>query len=125
LQDETGGFTGFVPFAFAPKGARVGSVLHGLPPASALDILRTIAVARVFLDNFPHITAYWVSMGLPLAQVALHCGADDLHGTIGKEKVFHDAGAQTPHGQSVEAFEAVIRGAGFTPVQRDSRYFRF
>lgn len=118
LQDETGGFTGFVPFAFSPD--KTG--LSELRPAGGLDQLRTLAVARIFLDNIDHITAYWVSMGLPLAQVALNFGVDDLHGTIQEEKVFHMAGAQTPQGQTVAALERVIREAGREPVQRDSYY---
>ncbi|MEI8233242.1 MAG: aminofutalosine synthase MqnE [Verrucomicrobiota bacterium] len=118
LQDETGGFTGFVPFAFSPER----TALPHLRPAGGLDQLRTLAVARVYLDNIEHITAYWVSMGLPLAQVALNFGVDDLHGTIQEEKVFHMAGAQTPQGQTVAALERVIREAGREPVQRDSYY---
>ena len=118
LQDETGGFTGFVPFAFSPEKTE----LSHLRPAGGLDQLRTLAVARVYLDNIDHITAYWVSMGLPLAQVALNFGVDDLHGTIQEEKVFHMAGAQTPQGQTVAALERVILEAGREPVQRDSHY---
>jgi aminodeoxyfutalosine synthase len=118
LQDETGGFTGFVPFAFAPEK----TALSHIRPAGGLDQLRTLAVARIYLDNIDHITAYWISMGLPLAQVALNFGVDDLHGTIQEEKVFHMAGAQTPQGQTVAALERVIREAGREPVQRDSYY---
>ena len=67
--------------------------------------MRNLAVSRIYLDNFEHITAYWVSMGLPLAQVALGYGVDDLHGTIMEEKIFHMAGAKTPQGQTVAALE--------------------
>jgi aminodeoxyfutalosine synthase len=118
LQEETGGFTGFVPFAFEPQT----TVLAHVKPASAVEQLRTLAVSRIYLDNFDHITAYWVSMGLPLAQVSLNYGVDDLHGTIMEEKIFHMAGAKTPQEQTVETLEHVIREAGREPVQRDSYY---
>jgi aminodeoxyfutalosine synthase len=118
LQDETAGFTGFVPFAFEPQT----TVLAHVKPASAVEQLRNLAVSRIYLDNFDHITAYWVSMGLPLAQVSLNYGVDDLHGTIMEEKIFHMAGAKTPQEQTVETLEHVIREAGREPVQRDSYY---
>jgi aminodeoxyfutalosine synthase len=118
LQDETRGFTGFVPFAFEPQTT---SLAH-IKPASAFEQLRNLAVSRVYLDNIDHLTAYWVSMGLPLAQVALSYGVDDLHGTIMEEKIFHMAGSKTPQEQTVAALEHVIREAGREPVQRDSHY---
>jgi aminodeoxyfutalosine synthase len=118
LQDETGGFTGFVPFAFEPNT----TILAHVKPASAIEQLRNLAVSRIYLDNFDHVTAYWVSMGLPLAQVSLNYGVDDLHGTIMEEKIFHMAGAKTPQEQTVETLENVIREAGRQPVQRDSYY---
>ena len=118
LQDETGGFTGFVPFAFEPNT----TVLAHVKPASAVEQLRNLAVSRIYLDNFDHITAYWVSTGLPLAQVSLNYGVDDLHGTIMEEKIFHMAGAKTPQEQTVATLEHVIREAGREPVQRDSYY---
>jgi aminodeoxyfutalosine synthase len=118
LQDETHGFTGFVPFAFEPNT----TILAHVKPASAIEQLRNLAVSRIYLDNFDHITAYWVSMGLPLAQVSLNYGVDDLHGTIMEEKIFHMAGARTPQEQTVESLEHVIREAGREPVQRDSYY---
>jgi aminodeoxyfutalosine synthase len=118
LQDETGGFTGFVPFAFEPQT----TVLAHIKPASAVEQLRNLAVSRIYLDNIDHLTAYWVSMGLPLAQVSLSYGVDDLHGTIMEEKIFHMAGATTPQEQTVATLERVIRAASREPVQRDSRY---
>jgi aminodeoxyfutalosine synthase len=118
LQDETHGFTGFVPFAFEPNT----TILAHVKPASAVEQLRSLAVSRLYLDNFDHITAYWVSMGLPLAQVSLNYGVDDLHGTIMEEKIFHMAGAKTPQEQTVETLEHVICEAGREPVQRDSYY---
>jgi aminodeoxyfutalosine synthase len=122
LQDETHGFTGFIPFAFEADGARPG--LQHIPHASAFDELRNLAVARIYLDNFDHITAYWISLGLPLAQQALNYGVDDLHGTIGEEKIFHMAGARTPQEQTTHALETAIREAGLEPMQRDTWYRR-
>ncbi len=122
LQDETGGFTGFVPFAFEPEGAR--PELRNLPHASGFEELRNLAVSRIYLDNFEHITAYWISLGLPLAQVALSYGVDDLHGTIMEEKIFHMAGAKTPQEQTVATMERAIREVGREPRQRDTYYQR-
>ncbi len=119
LQDETGGFTGFIPFAFEPGES---TVLSHLPRATAFEQLRNLAVSRIYLDNIDHLTAYWVSLGLPLAQVALAYGVDDLHGTIMREKIFHMAGALTPEEQTVETLRQAIREAGRIPVQRDSYY---
>jgi aminodeoxyfutalosine synthase len=118
LQDETGGFTGFVPFAFEP----LTTILAHIKPATAVEQLRNLAVSRIYLDNIDHLTAYWVSIGLPLAQVSLSYGVDDLHGTILEEKIFHMAGATTPQQQTVAALEHAIREAGREPVQRDSYY---
>jgi aminodeoxyfutalosine synthase len=122
LQDETHGFTGFIPFAFVPEG--VTRELRGLPRTTGFDELRNLAVSRIYLDNFEHLTAYWVAMGLPLAQVALGYGVDDLHGTIIEEKIFHMAGVKTPQGLTVAALEGAIREAGREPSQRDSHYNR-
>ncbi|MGI9113441.1 MAG: aminofutalosine synthase MqnE [Chthoniobacterales bacterium] len=118
LQDETGGFTGFVPFAFEPQT----TILAHIKPASAVEQLRNLAVSRIYLDNIDHLTAYWVGMGLPLAQISLAYGVDDLHGTIIEEKIFHMAGATTPQQQTVAALEHAIREAGRIPRQRDSYY---
>src|SRR5437879_13163270 len=85
LQDETGGFTGFVPFAFEPQT----TVLAHIKPASAFEQLRNLAVSRIYLDNIDHLTAYCVCMGLSLAQVPLSHVEDDLHDTIMQEKIGH------------------------------------
>ncbi|MDB6173131.1 MAG: mqnE 2 [Chthoniobacteraceae bacterium] len=122
LQDETNGFTGFIPFAFEPEGAR--PELKHIPYATAHEALKNLAVSRIYLDNFDHITAYWVSLGLPLAAVALNYGVDDLHGTIREEKIFHMAGATTPQAQTISAMEKAIREAGREPMQRDTWYRR-
>src|SRR5436305_1288748 len=118
LPDSTGVVTGFIPFAFEPQT----TVLAHIKPASAFEQLRNLAVSRIYLDNIDHLTAYWVSMGLPLAQVSLSYGVDDLHGTILEEKIFHMAGATTPQQQTVDALEHSIREAGRVPAQRDSYY---
>ena len=118
LQDETRGFTGFVPLHFVPDKTQ----LSHLRPASGLDDLRTLAVARIYLDNFDHITGYWVALGLKLAQVSLSFGVDDLHGTIVEEKIFQMAGGSGGQQQTREDLERAIREAGRIPVQRDSLY---
>jgi aminodeoxyfutalosine synthase len=97
-------------------------VLAHIKRASAVEQLRNLAVSRIYLDNIDHLTAYWVSLGLPLAQVSLSYGVDDLHGTIMEEKIFHMAGATTPQQQSIASLEHVIREARRIPVQRDSYY---
>jgi len=118
LQDETHGFTGFVALSYQPENNEI-PVQH---PPTGFDALRTIAVSRLYLDNFDHITAYWVGMGLKLAQVALSYGADDLHGTIVEEHIFHMAGAKSPQLQTEAAMVKAIREAGRVPVQRDTFY---
>lgn len=119
LQDETGGFVGFIPLPYHPDNNDI-PVQHA---PSGYDVLRTIAVSRLFLDNFDHITAYWVGMGgLKLAQVALSYGADDVHGTIFEEHIFRMAGAKVPQGQLESGMLRAIREAGFVPVQRDTFY---
>jgi aminodeoxyfutalosine synthase len=118
LQDETRCFVGFVPLAYQPQDNDI-PVDH---PPTGFDSLRTIAVSRIYLDNFDHITAYWVGLGLKLAQVALSYGADDLHGTIIEEHIFHMAGATTPQLQTEAAMLKAIREAGRTPVQRNTFY---
>jgi aminodeoxyfutalosine synthase len=118
LQDETQGFVGFVPLPYQPEN-------NDIPvetPPTGFDALRTIAVSRIYLDNFDHITAYWVGMGLKLAQVALSYGADDLHGTIIEEHIFHMAGAKSPQLQTEAEMIKAIRETGRTPVQRNTFY---
>lgn len=118
LQDETRGFTGFVPFAFVPETTE----LKHIKAASGLDQLRNLAVSRIYLDNFDHITGYWIAMTLPLAQISLNYGVDDLHGTLMEEKIFHMAGSKTPQEQTKSTLERTIREAGRDPMQRDSYY---
>lgn len=118
LQDETRGFTGFVPYAFVPETTEMSHIR----PVTGFEELRNLAVSRIYLDNFDHITAYWISLGLPMAQISLNYGVDDLHGTIMEEKIFHMAGAVTPHELTVAAMEKAIREAGREPMQRDTYY---
>jgi aminodeoxyfutalosine synthase len=118
LQDETHGFTALIPLAYQPEDNDI-PVAH---PPTGFDSLRTIAVGRIYLDNFPHITAYWVGLGLKLAQVALSYGADDIHGTIIEEHIFHMAGATSPQLQTEADMIKAIREAGRTPVQRNTFY---
>ena len=118
LQDETRGFVGFVPLPYHPENNEI-PVKH---TPTGFDGLRTVAVSRIYLDNFDHITAYWVGMGLKLAQVALSYGADDLHGTILEEHIFHMAGATSPQVQTEAEMVKAIREAGRMPVQRNTFY---
>jgi aminodeoxyfutalosine synthase len=118
LQDETGGFTGFVPLPYQPENNEIPVKV----PPTGFDSLRTIAISRIYLDNFDHITAYWVGLSLKLAQVALNYGADDLHGTILEEHIFHMAGAKTPQLQTEAEMVKAIRETGRIPVQRDTFY---
>ena len=118
LQDETGGFTGFIPLPYQPEN----NAIPVSQPPTGNDALSTIAMSRLFLDNFDHITAYWVGLGMKLAQVALSYGADDLHGTIIEEHIFKMAGAGGGDGQAEAALVKAIREAGKLPVQRNTFY---
>ena len=118
LQDETGGFTGFIPLPYQPEN----NAIPVKNPPTGNDILRTIAVSRLFLDNFDHLTAYWVGLGMKLAQVALSYGANDLHGTIVEEHIFEMAGAGSAKGQAEASLVKAICEAGRVPVQRNSFY---
>jgi len=120
LQDETGGFQAFVPLAFHPEN----TALADLQRVSPLEDLRVAAVSRLMLDNFDHIKAYWVSLGVATAQIALAYGADDLDGTVSWERIHHEAGAATPRNLSVKQLRQLIREAGLVPVERDSLYRR-
>jgi len=118
LQDETGGFQTYIPLSFHPDNSEMADV----PGPTALDELREMAVARLLLDNIPHVKAYWILMDVPIAQLALSFGADDVDGTVVEERIYHDAGATTP--QQVQRAELIqwIRDAGRIPVERDTLY---
>jgi aminodeoxyfutalosine synthase len=120
LQDETGGFQTFIPLAFHPDNTRLS---HIAKPTPAMD-LRTMAVARLVLDNFDHMKAYWIMLGIGTAQAALAYGADDIDGTVRHELIYHDAGATTPEVLSVEHIQRLIREAGREPIERDTLYHR-
>ena len=118
LQDRTGGFQAFIPLAFHPKNTNI----EGAAYTSAIDDLKTIAVSRLFLDNFPHIKAYWVMLGEKIAQLALMFGADDLDGTIIEEKITRSAGALSGSALTKSQLVNFIEKAGKVPVERDSFY---
>jgi len=80
------------------------------------------ALARLYLDNFPHIKAYWITLGEKAAQIALHFGCSDADGTIMREKIIHDAGAPSEFGHSRDFMVNMIKNAGYTPVERDALY---
>ncbi len=118
LQDETGGFQTFIPLAFHPDNTELAEIKK----PSALADLRTIAVARLMLDNVPHIKAYWIMLGIETAQVALHYGADDIDGTVRHELIYHDAGATTPELLTSQRISDLIEETGRQPVERDTLY---
>jgi aminodeoxyfutalosine synthase len=119
-QDATGGFLSFIPLAFHPENTVFER--RGFRFTTGADDLKVIAVSRLLLDNVPHVKAYWIMMGLPLAQVALHFGADDVQGTVVREKIFQAAGASAGTEQKVAELVRFVRAAGRVPVQRDSLY---
>jgi len=118
-QDETGGFLSFIPLAFQPGDT-------GIKPknqfTSAIDDLKTIAISRLMLDNIPHIKAYWVMLTEEVASVALNFGADDIDGTVGHERIAHDAGAVSPMKLAKDQIIKIIKDAGKIPVERDAFY---
>jgi aminodeoxyfutalosine synthase len=118
LQDETGGLQAFIPLAFHPDNNQ----MRKLPPPTASDTLRVHAVARLLLDNVPHVKAFWIATGVEVAQMALWFGVDDLDGTVQEERIYHMAGAVTPEFMSTSAIRRLIRAAGREPVERDTLY---
>jgi len=118
LQDETGGFQTMIPLAFHPDNTR----LSHIPKPSGIMDLRTMAVSRIMLDNFPHIKAYWIMLTMKIAQVAQSYGADDIDGTVVHEKIYHEAGSDSPQELSVADLRQLIVEAGRDPVERDTLY---
>jgi aminodeoxyfutalosine synthase len=118
LQDETHGFVTFIPLAFHPEN----TALSHIPKPTGYADLRNIAVARLILDNFDHIKAYWIMLSPSMAQIALRFGANDLDGTVVEEKIYHDAGAKTSEFTPRAELERLIRAAGRIPVERDTMY---
>jgi len=118
LQDRTGGFQSFIPLAFQPDNTRV----PGARGVGGVDALKTLAISRIYLDNFQHVKAYWVMLGLKIAQTALCFGVNDLDGTVVEEQIGHDAGADSPQEIGKERIIKLIRAAGKIPVERDTLY---
>jgi aminodeoxyfutalosine synthase len=119
-QDATGGFLAFIPLAFHPENTVFER--RGWRHTTGADDLKMIAVSRLLLDNIPNVKAYWIMMGMPLAAVALHFGANDVQGTVVREEIFHAAGARTETEQKIEELVRFVREAGRIPVQRDTLY---
>ncbi len=118
LQDRTGGFQSFIPLAFQPDNTRV----PGAKGVGGVDALKALAISRIYLDNFQHIKAYWVMLGMKIAQTALCFGVNDLDGTVIEEQIGHDAGADSPQEIGKDRIINLIRKAGKTPVERDTLY---
>ena len=121
LQDETGGFQAFMLFPFHPAHTKLGDEQH-LQRVGAWEDLKMMALSRLFLDNIAHVKAFWIMLTLPIAELALQFGADDLDGTIGEEKIIHAAGAKTQTGITKTQLRQMIQEAGFKPVERDTFY---
>lgn len=119
-QDKTGGFLAFIPLAFHPENTVFER--RGWTHTAGSDDLKVMAASRLLLDNIPHVKAYWIMMGMPLAAVALHFGANDVQGTVVREEIFHAAGARTETEQKIEELVRFIKEAGRVPVQRDTLY---
>ena len=117
LQDRTGGFQAFIPLSYHPIGTEIGGFY-----SSGIDDLKTIAVSRIVLDNFDHITAYWIMLGEKISQLSLLFGADDLSGTVIEEKITHSAGALSSESMTPEQLINLVKKAGKVPVERDSFY---
>jgi aminodeoxyfutalosine synthase len=118
LQDETGAVQAFIPLAFHPDNNQ----MRKLPPPTAVDTLRVLAVSRLMLENVPHVKAFWIATGVEVAQVALWFGVDDLDGTVQEERIYHMAGARTPETMSTTQIRRLIRAAGREPLERDTLY---
>lgn len=118
LQDETGGFTAFIPLPFHAENNKLGHI----PEPTGFENLRVLAISRLYLDNFDHLKCYWINHGIKLAQISLSYGVDDLDGTVLEEKIYHMAGAKTPQEHTVHELKKAITEAGRIPVQRDSLY---
>ncbi|MBE6074544.1 MAG: aminofutalosine synthase MqnE [Selenomonas ruminantium] len=121
IQEETGGFQAFMLFPFHPGNTKLGEE-YDLRRVGSWEDLKMLALARLILDNIDHIKAFWIMLTMPIAQLALGFGADDLDGTIGEEKIIHAAGAKTNTGITREMLEKMIRETGYEPVERDTFY---
>lgn len=121
LQDETKGFQTFIPLAFHPDNTKLAAMKNLKKPSVLMD-LKVMAISRLMLDNFSHIKAYWVMLGIKTAQISLHYGADDIDGTVVHEKIYHDAGSTMPQEMTVAELRALIEETGRIPIERDTLY---
>ena len=121
LQDETGGFMAMMLFPFHPENTELGKNFN-LRRVGSWEDLKMLALSRLVLDNFVHFKAFWVMLTLPITQLALSFGADDLDGTIGEEKIIHAAGAKSSVGITRAKLKKIIAETGYIPVERDSFY---
>jgi aminodeoxyfutalosine synthase len=123
LQDETGGFLAYIPLAYHPDNNELGETLERTGTATTgFDDLKNLAVGRLFLDNFQHIKSHWIMVTPFLSQIGLAFGVNDLEGTVVREKIYHEAGAHTAQGLTLDAILKLIRDAGRQPAERDSFY---
>lgn len=123
LQDESGGFLAYIPLAYHPDNNELGIELGMQGTATTgFDDLRNLAVGRLFLDNFDHIKTHWIMVTPFLSETSLSFGVNDLEGTVVREKIYHEAGAHTAQGLSLDDIVDLIRSAGKTPAERDSFY---
>ncbi|MEN6326170.1 MAG: aminofutalosine synthase MqnE, partial [Syntrophomonas sp.] len=118
LQDEAPGFQSFIPLPFLPENTGMTNIKR----TSSVDDIKTIAIARLMLDNIDHIKAFWIMLGVPVAQISLHFGADDFDGTVVEERIMHAAGATTEKGISKQDIINLIKQAGYIPTERDTLY---
>lgn len=121
IQDKTGGFQAFMLFPFHPANTELGEK-YNLKRVGAWEDMKMLAISRLVLDNIDHFKAFWIMLSLPIAQLALGFGADDLDGTIGEEKIIHAAGAKTRTGITRSELQSIIRETGYVPVERDTFY---
>ena len=123
LQDETGGFLTYIPLAYHPDHNELGQQLGRTGTATTgFDDLKNLAIGRLFLDNFRHIKTHWIMNSMKVSQIALHFGVDDLEGTVRRERVYHEAGAQTPEWTTFAEIVRIVKDAGKRPVERNVRY---
>jgi aminodeoxyfutalosine synthase len=117
-QDKTGGFLAFIPLAFHPANTE----LSDLPATTGFDDLKTLAIARLMLDNIPHVKSFWIMVGLKVAQISTFFGVDDIDGTVVEERITHMAGATTPEALSKDDLVSMIAETGHVAVERDTLY---
>jgi cyclic dehypoxanthinyl futalosine synthase len=118
LQEETGGFTAFIPWSFQPKNTALGG--RGWDEATSVEYLKVLAIARLYLDNIENVQASWVTQGLKVLELGLHFGGNDVGSVMLEENVVRAAG--TSNCTTEEELRRIIRDAGFKPVQRDTLY---